>query len=80
MIEKIKTDVDRLFLISKLKQNRILKETHHFVFVNNIVHQNVDDKQNIAFPLLVGILASTRVRRSFYKSLYPVDAFRNSCA
>ena len=59
MVEKIKTDVDRLLLISQLKQNRTLKERRHFSFDSNIVHRNFDDKQNIPFPLLVGILTST---------------------
>ena len=56
MTEKIQTDVDRLLLISKLKRNRTLKGRHHYFFVSNIVHRNVDDKQNIAFPLFLGIL------------------------
>ena len=43
MVEKLKMDVDRLLLTSKLK----------------IENRNVDDKHNIAFPLLVGILTST---------------------
>ena len=59
MVEKIKTDLDRLLLISKLKKKRTLKERRHFSFVGNIVQRNVNDKQNIAFPLLVGILTST---------------------
>ena len=67
-------DVDRLLLISKLKINRTLKERHYFSFVSNILHGNVDDKQNIAFPLLVGILISTRVRASFYPSLYSISS------
>ena len=59
MVLKIKTDVDRLLLISKLKKKCILIERHDSSFVSNIVHRNVDDKQNIAFPLLVRILTST---------------------
>ena len=59
MAEKIKTDLDRLLFISKSKKNRTLKERHHLSFVSNILHRNVDGKQNIAFPLLVGILTST---------------------
>ena len=43
----------------KIGKKCILKEWYHFSIVSNIVHQNVDDIQNIAFPLLVGILTST---------------------
>ena len=43
-----------------------LKERHHFSFDNNIVHRKIGDKQNIAFPLLVGILTSTsKISRKF---------------
>ena len=59
MVEKIETDVDSLLLISKLKKNLTLKGRHHLSFDSNIVHRNVDEKQNIAFPLLVAILTST---------------------
>ena len=57
MVEKIKTDVDYFWF--RNWKNRTLKERHHFSFVSNNLHRNVNDKQNIAFPLLVGILTST---------------------
>ena len=59
MVEKIKTDVDRLLLILKLKKNLTLKKRHHFSFVSNILHRNVEDKQKISFPRVVCILIST---------------------
>ena len=59
MVEKIKTDVDELLLISQLQKNRTLKERRHFSFVSNIFNRNAESKQNIAFPLLVGILTLT---------------------
>ena len=59
MVQKIKTDVDRLLLISELTKNRSSKERRHFSFVSNIIYRNFGDKQNIAFPLLVDILTST---------------------
>ena len=59
MVEEVKTGIDRLLLVEKMSKMRILKERHHFSIVSNIVHRNVDDKQNIAFPLLAGILTST---------------------
>ena len=78
MVEKVKTNADRLLLFSKLKKKRTSKERHHFSFDSNIVHRNVDEKENIAFPLLADILTltskSSRKLLSFYLTLSSISS------
>ena len=56
----------------KIEKEPELREGHYFFLDSNIIHRNIGDKQNIAFPQLVGILTSSSVMRNFPPSCVPI--------